>query len=258
MEPLQDRERVEFVPWDQLRKPPPMRPTNRTMLVGVAVVVASLSLGYALFRSGPSPDVEAPFPIATAAAQSIDELEADEALPSGLGSDLGYSEADLRAGDSSVDMAWVEGTATGFVRDYFSTTEPAIHPYVTGEVPAYVDWVSVIGLEGTESDGPWQVTVRVGLVELGPQPRRLPASDYTVMVDRRELGEVSFSVPVLGGQPSSATAEGHDLEEVPESVQAMLDPSVEGMIVGGWRQLDTWYVVVQQPTGPPVVIEVAG
>lgn len=255
MEPLQDRERVEFVPWDQLRKSPPARPSSRALMAGGFVVVALLGLGYTLARSSPASGIGAPS-TSTSPISRIDEPVVVEDAPH-VEADLGYSEADLRAADPGVDLAWVSGTASGFVRDYFSTARQQIHPYGSGEVPLYVEWVEVIGIEADESDGPWRVKVQVGLVEMGTEPRRLPASDFTVTVDRLGPYEATVGLPVLSPQPVNATVETHELGGVPEPVRQMaLDRGVEGTIMGGWRQSDIWSVVVQQPTGPPVVVEV--
>ena len=254
MEPLSDGERVEFVPWDQIRTPNREPWSQRRLIVIVVAVVGVVLVGAAwwLFDRPASSD---PGPTAP---PEVALVETSVSVPlTTINPPAGYTEADLRAIAPDQSAGAVATVAAEFLRAYLSDTDPAIHPFGVSIEPLYVEWLLVVSTDEGSAPGQSIVTMRVGLLELGEEPRRLPVSEYAVVVSE-DRAHNQLSIPIRRDMADNAdfVVEDRSLTEVPASVLANAPVEDGEEVLGGWTDGAAWYVLVLDRYGTPVAIEV--
>lgn len=255
MQPIDDGERVEFVPWDQLRPRERVGVGSRQQLVAIAgalclaLVVAGwwwanrpVSVPLVTDHAVASPQIETSLPVAPATTV------ADSAR---------VTEADLRAIAPASSDRVVATIASEYLRAYLSGEASLIHPYGTATTPLYVEWVGVISAEVSDELQRWLVTMRVGLLELGDEPRRLPVSEYSVFVSVEDgMAEVSVPIRRDGAEHNQVVVQRPALTDVPSAILAAAAIGPEEEILGGWESAGSWYVVIRDGWGLPVAVEV--
>ncbi len=164
------------------------------------------------------------------------------------------TEADLRAVVPESERA-VAAIASEYLRAYLSDETPEIHPYGTATTAVYVEWIAVISADVTDEPQRWLVTMRVGLLELGDDPRRLPVSAYSVFVSMED-GAAEVSVPIRRAAHDQVVMRPETLTEVPSTILDVAAIGPEEEILGGWETAGNWYVMVRDERGLPVAVEV--
>jgi hypothetical protein len=101
----------------------------------------------------------------------------------------------------------------------------------------------------------WLVTMRVGLLELGDDPRRLPVSEYAVHVSMED-GVAEVSVPIRLTAHDRVVVRRESLTDVPSGMLETADIGAAEEILGGWEAAGSWYVLVRDERGLPVAVEV--
>ncbi|MDH5421478.1 MAG: DUF2333 family protein [Acidimicrobiia bacterium] len=256
MQPIDDGERVEFVPWEQLR--PRQRPTvtaqQRFLAIAGAVCVALVVAGWWWSnRPDPAPVASESTPVATQAGTPV-----PLASTTTLAVTVPVTEADLRASAPASPELEIAAIASEYLRAYLSESTPEIHPYGTATTPTYVEWIGVISADVTDELQRWLVTMRVGLLELGDDPRRLPVSEYSVFVSMKD-GSAVVSVPIrrAGTRPDPVVVQHESLTDVPSTILEAAAIGPEEEILGGWEAAGRWYVMVLDERGLPVAVEVS-
>ncbi len=260
MEPTEERERVEFVPWDQLRRSPGQSTTIQLRLagMGIAVVAGALVVAWLALGRGSSFQTE---PVALAGPEGVATtlLEAEPAgPPPTVPSPVGYAEADLRAIVPHPGREFAGGVAVEFLRDYLGGLRPELHPYGEPVGSVYVEWITLLAVEESGELDRWLVTMRVGLLELGTEPRRLPVYEYAIEVSTVE-GTTYVSLPVRrvgSGGELAVVVDDHPLVDLPATLlqASPLRPGDE--VVGAWQDELGWNVVVRDERGFALVLEI--
>ncbi len=167
------------------------------------------------------------------------------------------TEADLRAVAPEFPERAVAAIASEYLRAYLSEETPEIHPYGSATTPVYVEWIAVISAEVTDQLQRWLVTMRVGLLELGDDPRRLPVSEYAVYVSMED-GVAQVSVPIRRDRTGldQVVMQRESLSDVPSTILKVAAIGPEEEILGGWEAAGSWYVMVRDERGLPVAVEV--
>ena len=254
MQPIEDGERVEFVPWEQLR------PRERhvvaarqrfVMITGAVCVIAIVAGWWWADRADPVPP--APDAAFVSIPQTLDPL----ASVTTIAATARVTEADLLAGEPEASERMVAAAASEYLRAYLSDASPPIHPYGTATMPIYVEWITVTSAEVTDELQRWLVTMRVGLLELGDDPRRLPVSEFSVFV-AMEDGPAVVSVPIRRDptELDRFVVQQESLTEVPSTILGVAAIGPEEEILGGWEAAGSWYVMIRDERGLPVVVEV--
>ena len=114
----------------------------------------------------------------------------------------------------------------------------------------------MISAEVTDELQRWLVTMRVGLLELGDDPRRLPVSEYSVFVSMDD-GSAEVSVPIRRADPDPVVLQPQTLTDVPSTILEAVAIGSDEEILGGWKSAGSWYVMVRDERGLPVAIEVS-
>ena len=254
MQPIDDGERVEFVPWDQLR--PRGRPgaASRQQLLAIAgAVCVTLVVGGWWWANRPDSVPLAP----DSTFVSTAETRLPEASASTVAAMARVTEADLRAVVPESFERAVAAVASEYLRAYLSEETPEIHPYGTATTPVYVEWIEVISADATDELQRWLVTMRVGLLELGDDPRRLPVSEYAVFVSMDDgLAEVSVPIRRDRAERDRVVMQRESLTDVPSAILEVAGIGPEEEILGGWEAAGSWYVMVRDERGLPVAVEV--
>lgn len=222
-------------------------------LVAVVLVVAWLALG----RGSSFPSE----PVALSGPEVVTTtlLEAEPASPAPTEpSPVGYAEADLRAIVPAPGREFAGGVAVEFLRDYLGGDRPELHPYGEPVGSVYVEWLTLLAVEELGEPDRWMVTMRVGLLELGAEPRRLPVGEYAVEVSTVE-GTAYVSLPIRrvgSGRELAVVVDDHPLVDLPaDLLQASpLRPGDE--VVGAWENELGWNVVVRDERGIALVLEI--
>lgn len=254
MEPIEDGERVEFVPWEQLR------PRERhvvaarqrfVMITGAVCVIAIVAGWWWADRADSVPSV--PDAAHGSASQTLVPL----ASVTTIAATARVTEADLLAVAPEASERAVAAVASEYLRAYLSDETPQIHPYGTATTPVYVEWITVTSAEVTDEFQRWMVTMRVGLLELSDDPRRLPVGEYSVFVTLDD-GTVVVSVPIRRDptELDQFVMQRQSLIEVPATILKLAAIRPEEEILGGWEAAGTWYVMVRDERGLPVAVEV--
>lgn len=260
MEPTDDGERVEFVPWDQLRRNPGRSTTVQPRLAGmvIAMVVVVLVVAWLVFGRGSSSQAE---PVALTGPESAATslLEAEPSSPSPTApSPVGYAEADLRAIVPAPGREFAAGVAAEFLRDYLSGDRPELHPFGGPAGAIYVEWITLLTIEEAGELDRWRVTMRVGLLEMGAEPRRLPVSEYSVEVSTVE-GTTTVSLPVRrpgSGGELAVVVDDHPLVDLPTDLLQISPLRPGDEVVGAWEDEMGWNVVVRDERGFALVLEI--
>lgn len=260
MEPTDDGERVEFVPWDQLRRGPGQSLTVQPRLAGVVVaaaavvlVVAWLALGHGSGLGSESRALSVPEVVVT----TLFEAEPADPAPT-VPSPVGYAEADLRATGPSSGREFAAGVAAEFLRDYLSGGRPELHPYGGPVAAVYVEWITLLTIEESGGVDRWMVTMRVGLLELGTEPNRLPPSEYTVEVSTAE-GTTYVGLPVRSdgsGEALAVVVDQHPLVDLPADLLEISPLRPGDEVVGAWEDEMGWNVVVRDERGFALVLQI--
>lgn len=255
MQPPDDGERVEFVPWDQLRPREWIGAGSSSKLVGIAGALC-LVMAVAGWWWVNRPDSE-PLMGDTAMASPLATTPLPAVPATTVATPPRVTEADLRA----IVPAWsdqaVSAIASEYLRAYLSEESSSIHPFGLATTPLYVEWVGVISAEETDEPDSWLVTMRVGSLELGDEPRRLPVGEYAVFVSMQDgLAEVSIPIRRNGSNHDQVVVRRQVLADVPSPILAGAAIGSEEEILGGWEGAGNWYVVVRDERGLPVAVEV--
>ncbi len=257
MQPIDDGERVEFVPWDQLRPREHPGAASRQQLLALAgaVCVTLVVAGWWWAnRADSAPVVPDPTPVSDQAVTPV-PLASPTTLAATVPVTARVTEADLRAVAPGSSERAVAAVASEYLRAYLSDETPEIHPYGTATTPVYVEWIGVISADVTDELQRWLVTMRVGLLELGDDPRRLPVSEYSVFVSVED-GSLKVSVPIRREEHEQVVMERESLTDVPSTILEAASIGPEEEILGGWEAAGSWYVMVRDVRGLPVAVEV--
>lgn len=260
MEPSEEGERVEFVPWDQLRRSPGRSTTIQPRLAGMGIALVAVVLVVAWLALGRGSSFPSE-PVALSGPEVVTTtlLEAEPASPAPTEpSPVGYAEADLRAIVPAPGREFAGGVAVEFLRDYLGGDRPELHPYGEPVGSVYVEWLTLLAVEELGEPDRWMVTMRVGLLELGAEPRRLPVGEYAVEVSTVE-GTTYVSLPIRrvgSGRELAVVVDDHPLVGMSADL-LQASPLLKGdEVVGAWENELGWNVVVRDERGIALVLEI--